>query len=70
MLMSGRVACKLPVTDIITARRKSDTHPTDDTRTFPWASPWRGGLIYPNNFFHFLSGSTAPVMLPSVKAAS
>ena len=30
----------------------------------------RGGPIYLNNFFHFLSGSTAPVMLPPAKAAS
>ncbi len=30
----------------------------------------RGGPIYLNNFFHFLSGSAAPVMLPPVKAAS
>ena len=32
--------------------------------------PDRGGPIYLNNFFHFLSGSTAPVMLPPAKAAS
>ncbi len=30
----------------------------------------RGSPIYLNNIFHFLSGSTAPVMPPPVKAAS
>ncbi len=30
----------------------------------------RGGSVCLNNFFHFLSGSAAPVMLPFVEAAS
>ena len=42
----------------------------EDRSLLDYRDGLRGGPVYLNNFFHFLSGSAAPVMPPPVKAAS